>query len=157
VIQIAWLGDFWTDDGRARHLLFILSEDAEMNELKRPKDSLWIGLLAMVAFILWGLWVNWEYGLASRIQVAVTQGVVSLFSTVFSAELIVWLERRFRHFKKGTLITGAASWVVFYSMIWGAHVLAGTPELLPTMLPGMIIGVFFCCGYAYRVARFRSR
>ncbi|MEJ6568203.1 MAG: hypothetical protein QNL80_05010, partial [Akkermansiaceae bacterium] len=77
MIQIAWLGDFWTDDGRARHLVFILSEDAEMSELKRPKDSLWIGLLAMVAFILWGLWVNWEYGLASRIQVAVTQGVVS--------------------------------------------------------------------------------
>jgi ABC-type antimicrobial peptide transport system permease subunit len=157
VIQISWLGEFWTDDGRARHLVFILNEDAEMNELKRPKDSLWMGLLAMVAFILWGLWVNWEYGLASRIQVAVTQGVVSLFSTVFSAELIVWLERRFRHFKTGTVITGAASWVVFYSMIWGAHALAGTPELLATMLPGMIIGVFFCFGYAYRVARFRSR
>ncbi|MDA7675254.1 hypothetical protein N8583_02645, partial [Akkermansiaceae bacterium] len=58
-----------------------------------------MGLLAMVAFILWGLWVNWDYGLGSRIQVAVTQGVVSLVSTIFSAELIVWLEKRFQNLK----------------------------------------------------------
>ncbi|MGJ8695509.1 MAG: hypothetical protein ACSHYF_04275 [Verrucomicrobiaceae bacterium] len=121
---------------------------------KRPKDSLRIGLLAMSFFIVWGLWVNWEYGLGPRIQVAVTQGVVSLLSTIFSAELIVWLSGRLAGLAYPVLATGAASWTVFYALIWGAHAVAGTPELLATMLPGMITGVFFCFGYSLRVRRF---
>ncbi|MEJ6730404.1 MAG: hypothetical protein QNK83_14690 [Akkermansiaceae bacterium] len=124
---------------------------------ERPQDSIWMGLFAMVAFILWGLWVNWEHGLGSRIQVAVTQGVVSLVSTIFSAELIVWLEKRFQNLKWPIMATGTVSWLVFYTLIWAAHSLAGTPELLATMLPGMITGIFFCFGYAYRVARFRGK
>jgi len=109
-----------------------------------------------VGFVLWGLWVNWEHGLGSRVQVAATQGVVSLLSTIFSAELIVWLGRRFRGLRWPVMATGTVSWVVFYALIWAVHWLAGTPELLATMLPGMIIGGFFCFGYAYRVARFRG-
>ncbi|MDA7936039.1 hypothetical protein N9C01_01620 [bacterium] len=134
------------------------TEKQQQNEGgERPRDSLWMGLLAMVAFILWGLWVNWEHGLGARIQVAVTQGVVSLLSTIFSAELIVWLSVRFKELKRPVMVTGTVSWIVFYSLIWAAHSLAGTPELLATMLPGMITGVFFCFGYALRVARFREK
>ncbi|MDA7506461.1 hypothetical protein N9932_00760 [bacterium] len=134
-----------------------VENEIESGVVERPRDSLWMGLLAMVAFILWGLWVNWDYGLGSRIQVAVTQGVVSLVSTIFSAELIVWLEKRFQNLKWPIMATGTVSWLVFYSLIWAAHSLAGTPELLATMLPGMITGVFFCFGYAYRVAHFRGK
>lgn len=113
-----------------------------------------MSLLAMAFFITWGLWVNWEYGLSSRIQVAMTQGVVSFASTLFSAELIVWLGMRFQKSKHPVLWTGAASWVVFYAIIFGVHFLTGTPELLITLLPGMITGIFFCFGYALRVQHF---
>lgn len=126
-------------------------------KMEHPQDSLWMSMVAMIFFIAWGLWVNWEHGLGSRIQVALTQGVVSFVSTLFSAELIVWLGRRLAPNKHGALWTGALSWLSFYSLIFIVHCLAGTPELWSTMLPGMITGVFFCFGYAFRVQRFWNR
>ncbi|MEN8795755.1 MAG: hypothetical protein ABF328_03505 [Akkermansiaceae bacterium] len=126
-------------------------------QMARPTDSLWMSLLAMVFFIIWGLWVNWEYGFGSRIQVALTQGVVSFVSTLFSAELIVWLGKRMAGKRWAVFWTGAFSWLLFYTLITMAHFLAGTPELLATMLPGMITGVFFCFGYALRVQRFLEK
>jgi len=121
---------------------------------ERPKDSLKMGLLAMVGFIAWGLWVNWEHGLASRIQVALTQGIISLVSTYYSAELVVWLVRKFLSSRYPVFLAGTTSYLIIYAFVWAGHVGAGTPELLMTMLPGMITGLFFCYGYALPVNRF---
>lgn len=108
----------------------------------------------MVFFVVWGLWVNWEYGGAVRVQVAVTQGLVSFLSTLFSAEWIVCLGSMLRERKYPVLWTGATSWLSFYAVILLVHLIAGTPKLLATMLPGMISGLFFSFGYAIRVNRF---
>ena len=123
----------------------------------RPRDSLWMGLMAGLAFVCWGLWVNWEYGPASRVQVALTQGILGLTATFFSAEIVVWLVRRFQNSPRPVLYAGAASWVFIYAIVWAAHYFAGTPELLKTMLPGMITGVFFSFGYAKRVVIFSMK
>lgn len=123
----------------------------------RPRDSLWMGLLAALAFVCWGLWVNWEYGPASRLQVALTQGILGLTATFFSAEIVVWLVRRFKNSYHPVLCAGAASWILIYGIIWAAHFIAGTPELLKTMLPGMITGVFFSFGYAKRVVAYSMK
>ncbi|MDA7881237.1 hypothetical protein N9A94_02940 [Akkermansiaceae bacterium] len=125
---------------------------SEKNSPERPRDSLWMGLLAMVAFMLWGLYVNWEYGLGSRIQVAMTQGLLGLTATYFSAEIVVWLVRIFRDKSHPALFAGAASWTIIYAIVWLVHFLAGTPEIFYTVLPGMITGIFFSFGYAKRVA-----
>ncbi|MDA8975128.1 hypothetical protein N9F50_00920 [Akkermansiaceae bacterium] len=120
----------------------------------RPKDSLWMSAVAAVFFIAWGLWINWEYGMRARVQVAITQGVVSFVSTLFSAELIVWLGQRLKEPRFPVIRNGTLSWIVFHTMIAAAHHFAGTPELFKTMMPGMVTGVFFCFGYAARVQRF---
>lgn len=117
----------------------------------RPRDSLWMGLFAMVAFTLWGLYVNWDYGLGSRIQVALTQGILGLTSTFFSAEIVVWLVRLFKEKSHPVILAGASSWIMIYTIIGLVHLLAGTPEIFMTILPGMITGVFFSFGYAKRV------
>lgn len=107
----------------------------------------------MLGFILWGLFVNWEHGIVARIQVALTQGVISLLSTIFSVELITWMVKKCRHIKVGFAFAGGISWIIIYALIWLAHLIAGTPEIFYTMLPGIIIGVFFCFGYAFRIHR----
>ncbi len=127
------------------------------NSGKRPHDSAWMAILAALAFIVWGLWVNWEYGWTARIQVALTQGAISLVSTYYAAELVVWLARKFEKSQRPLLWTGSLSYLMIYALIWMVHVLAGTPELLNTMLPGMITGVVFCFGYGWRVIRYRNR
>ena len=123
----------------------------DRNPPDRPRDSLWMGLFAMVAFMLWGLYVNWDYGLGSRIQVAVTQGLLGLTATFFSAEIVVWLVRIFREKSHPVLLAGTTSWSLIYTIVWLVHLLAGTPETFKTVLPGMISGVFFSFGYAKRV------
>ena len=51
---------------------------------------------------------------------------------------------------------GATIWTLIYTIVEAVHDVAGTPELLKTMLPGMITGVFFSFGYSRRVAIFQS-
>lgn len=95
--------------------------------------------------------------MGARAQVAITQGVVSFVSTIFSAELIVWLEQHLKGTRFPVIKTGILSWVVFYAIIAAAHYFTGTPELFKTMMPGMVTGVFFCFGYAARVQRFLGK
>lgn len=124
---------------------------------ERPRDSLWMGFLAAAAFVCWGLFVNWDYGLGARIQVALTQGALGLTATFFSAELVVALVRKFRQSPHPVLKAGVASWILIYAIVWAVHFLAGTPEIFMTMLPGMITGVFFSFGYSKRVVLFLEK
>ncbi|MBL6920637.1 MAG: hypothetical protein ISR39_00595 [Akkermansiaceae bacterium] len=48
-------------------------------------------------------------------------------------------------------MAGNASWCLIYAILWLVHLLAGTPEIFMTVLPGMITGAFFSFGYAKRV------
>jgi len=123
----------------------------------RPRDSLWMSLLAAAAFVCWGLYVHWDHGLASRVQVALTQGFLGLAATFFSAEIVVSLVRKFCESPHPVLTAGITSWVLIYAVVWIVHALAGTPEILKTTLPGMILGVFFSFGYAKRVVPYFAR
>ncbi len=113
-----------------------------------------MAVIAALGFIAWGLWVNWDYGWGTRLQVAMTQGIISLVSTYYSAELVVWMVQKF-HLQRLTVFkAGLASYLIIYALVWAGHFISGTPELLVTMLPGMITGIFFCFGYALRVEHF---
>jgi len=56
-------------------------------------ESAMIATLAAAGFIAWGLYVNWEHGMGSRIQVALTQGGISFIATLGSAELLRKISR----------------------------------------------------------------
>ena len=110
------------------------------------KESVGISVLAALGFIAWGLWVNWEHGMASRIQVALTQGGISFIATLGSAELL----RKISGITRSWLWTGVIGWVFINALVFLAHWISGTPEILNTMVPGMLGGVFFCFGYGRR-------
>jgi hypothetical protein len=65
---------------------------------------------------------------------------------------VVWLVRVFKEKAHPVLLAGIASWCAIYAIVWLVHILAGTPEIFKTVLPGMITGAFFSFGYAKRVA-----
>ena len=110
------------------------------------KESVGISVLAALGFIAWGLWVNWEHGMASRIQVALTQGGISFIATLSSAELL----RKISEITRSWLWTGVIGWAFINALVFLAHWISGTPEILNTMVPGMLGGVFFCFGYGRR-------
>lgn len=123
-----------------------------MVETEKPSsESLKMSIVAASAFIIWGLYANWNHGWGARLQVAATQGTMSLVSTYFSAELIMAWVKKFQSSTFPILFGGLASYLVIYLLVLGGHFVAGTPEFWPTVLPGMVTGVFFCFGYSLRV------
>lgn len=112
-----------------------------------PAESALIAVLAGLFFIAWGLYVNWEHGMGSRIQVALTQGGISFIATLGSAELL----RKISKIVSSWLWTGTIAWIVINLLVFFAHWIFGTPEILTTMIPGMLTGVPFCFAYARRL------
>jgi hypothetical protein len=89
--------------------------------------------------------------------VALTPGLLGLTATFFSAEIVVGMVRKCKNVPHPVLCAGAMSWILIYTMVWAVHHFAGTPELLKTMLPGMITGIFLSFGYAKRIVAYFSR
>ena len=114
-------------------------------------ESIWLGVLGALGLMAWGLWVNWEFGMASRIQVLCTQGGIAFAATAGSAWLLSWIVKWF--WKLGWLLSSAAGWLVINGIVAIIHWIAGTPELWMTMLPGMMTGVPFCLVYTRRLRR----
>lgn len=101
----------------------------------------------------WGLWVNWEHGMSSRVQVALTQAGISFVATFGSAELLRLVSRMLAGVKGRALLTALVGWFLINGIVYAAHRITGTPEVLATMLPGMVAGVGFCGFYGRRVSK----
>ena len=115
-----------------------------------------VAALAGIGFIAWGLWVNWEHGMASRIQVVVTQAAISFFATLGSAELLRWIASFVRAFRGASLVIAGIGWLLINLLVFSAHWIFGTPEIFKTMLPGMVTGAIFCYFFGMRVNRKES-
>ncbi len=116
-------------------------------------ESFLVAILSAAGFMVWGLWVNWEHGMGSRIQVALTQAGISLGATLGAAELLRKVASLLAGAKWRRLLTGLIGWVLINAVVFFAHWIFGTPEILKTMIPGMIGGVGFCWLYGLRVTR----
>ncbi|MAM91774.1 MAG: hypothetical protein CMI15_09910 [Opitutaceae bacterium] len=108
--------------------------------------------LASAFFILWGVYINWNYGTEAIIQVGVTQGIISFVSTFISSDALQRLYRTIKRFGWHGSINVPVGFLLINGAIFGAHFLAGTPRILPTMAPGLIVSVFFCSAYTYRLS-----
>jgi len=109
--------------------------------------------LAALGFVAWGLWVNWDYGPAARVRVALTQAGISFAATFGSAEVLRWVARWFGGWRWRWPATSVAGWFVINLAVFAVHHLCGTPEVLRTMIPGMLTGVGFCAVYGGRLTR----
>lgn len=116
-------------------------------------ESAVVALLSSAGFMAWGLWVNWEYGVGSRVQVALTQAGISFVATFGTAELLRWVAGMLVGVRWRGVWTGLVGWVLINGLVFLAHWVFGTPEILKTMVPGMVGGVGFCGFYGLRVSR----
>ena len=120
-------------------------------------ESFVVALLAAIGFMAWGLWVNWEHGMASRVQVVLTQAGISFVATLGTAELLRWIASLVRGVRARGPITAGIGWLVINVLVFAAHWIFGTPEILKTMIPGMLTGAGFCYFYGTRMARGNKR
>ena len=121
---------------------------------QRPgaRESFFMAFVAVVFFISWGVYINWDFGTEAIIVVAVQQGVISFVATFLSSDALQRLYWAIKRFGWHGLINVPLGFSLLNGIIFLAHCPAGTPRILPTMAPGLIISVFFCSAYTYRLS-----
>jgi hypothetical protein len=127
---------------------------ARREELRR---SMIMAAIAFLAYGAWAAYANWDHGAAAYVPSALTQGVISFLVTAF---LTLGMEAVFRRMRPGwarfgVTALGPQTGVAIATAT--AHYAVGTPEILTTMAPSLILGTLFCALYtAGLVARARA-
>jgi len=111
---------------------------------------------AVSAFLLYGGWAvfaNLDHGLHDSLSAGLTQGLLSLAST---AILTSAMETVFRRLSPGVarfLAAGLGPTTATLLLMAVIHFVTGTPEILATMLPSIVVGYAYSIIYAAGLTR----
>ncbi|WP_101756893.1 hypothetical protein [Oceanicoccus sp. KOV_DT_Chl] len=96
-------------------------------------------LIAATGYGSWAFYAN--QGTGQSLQAFITQGALSFISTLFFLSLILWVVTQ-RNGKKHQLLTGMAipNGIVVV-ILYATHFVAGTPNIVATILPSCIMGM----------------
>lgn len=106
--------------------------------------------MATGAFLVYGGWAayaNWEYGLATWLLSAATQGTISFLITAFLTLILEHIFHSITSVVLRFLVTALGSQTVVALMTFTAHYIVGTPEILITMAPSFIVSTTYCILY----------
>jgi hypothetical protein len=119
-----------------------------------------VAFFAVTALLLYGGWAihaNWQHGLPKSLSAGLTQGLLSLVSTVI---LTSAMETVFRRLSPGVgrfMATGLGPTTVALLLMAIVHSLTGTSEIVTTMLPPLAIGYAYSLIYAAGLTRSRRQ
>ena len=126
------------------------------------KRSLSLGQVSRVVFFSvsaffifggWGVVANLQHDLHERLLAGLTQGLLSLVST---AILTSAMEMVFGRLSPGVarfMSTGLGPITTTLLLMAAAHSVTGTPEVMATMLPSIVVGYSFSLIYAAGLTR----
>lgn len=103
-------------------------------------------IAAILAFLAYGTWAaicNLSYGLSSAAQAFAVQGSYALLSTLLLGTLACALLSFFGKSALAALLSFAGCLLFMVLIPWALHSLAGTPEILLSMIPGLIWGSLY--------------
>lgn len=115
--------------------------------------SLLAGLAGFVAYGSWASFANWPHGEAIALRSGLVQGSYSLVLTLSMTLVTEWLHNRFIN------LPGTILWVMLivcpalFTTAYVINMIAGTPEILMTILPGFVIGSVYTLVYLMGLQR----
>lgn len=120
--------------------------------LKRVLSHKWCrvalsALVALLAYGAWAYWINLSHGAGAAMKAAFVQGSYSFILTFLLSLLIECLFQRWSHQRYGVLQVGVLVCGLLYTMSWSVNVIAMTPEILWTILPGAVMSTIFTISY----------
>ena len=95
----------------------------------------------------WAYWVNRDYGQMIALKAAITQGGYSFTITLVSTVIVEWLFKVLYWLPYHSFGVGLIACVLLYITSWSINAVAGTPDILLTILPGTTIGTLFIILY----------
>lgn len=117
------------------------------------KRALIVGCGAFLLFGGWALIANRAHPLSAMARAALTQGVLSFTSTAFSVLLLELLYALGRTPGRKLLLAVTGTPAIVFSTMIGVHALAGTPNIVITLLPSFISGTIFFATYTLNLRR----
>lgn len=121
------------------------------------KRAVLVGTGAFLLFGSWALFANRAYPVPAMTRAGLAQGALSFVSTTFSVLLLEYLYRLGRTPARKFLFAAVGTPAVVLLTMTGVHVLAGTPNLVATLLPSCISGFIFCGTYTLALRRGSTR
>ncbi len=115
------------------------------------RSKLFRSLMAATAgFTFYGGWaflINHDHGLMVALKAGATQGSYSFILTLCLSFFMEWLFQISNQPKWQFSLTLFTTCGLIYTTSWGVNALAGTPEILLTILPGAIISSLYTLSY----------
>ena len=102
-------------------------------------QNLFYSLLAASVYGSWAFYVNRVSG--QGWQAFITQGSLSFMSTLFFLALILWVVMRREGEAHQLLVGMVIPNTLVMTILYVTHFLAGTPNILSTILPSCVVGV----------------
>lgn len=118
------------------------------NWVKNPIIRLLVPPVAGFLFYgCWAFWANWDHGQMVAAKAALVQGSYSFVITLSLALLVEWLYCLLRPLRWRAWWVGVTACLLLYSTSWGINALAGTPNILLTILPGAAFSTVYAVIY----------
>lgn len=115
---------------------------------------------AVLAFLLWGSWAyvtNSGESMNRGIVAALTQGTASFVMTLFMVQAVTYLFHRFdRPLAKVVVPALIVNCCTTFCLV-NVHTLMGTPRILATILPALMVAFSFCMFTAWRLLRIHQQ
>ena len=128
---------------------------------KRPQPRPVFKLLSgLAAFVLWGGWAYYINGGSANpasLKAAGVQGSASFIITLLMVRAVTWLHGRL---PSGTIQAWLPSVITLSctgSALIAIHLLAGTPQILPTIAPALLVGGLFCLYTSHTLRKMEAR
>lgn len=115
-------------------------------------NVIWVRTLlpSVAGFFFYGLWaycINLSADEDIAVRTALVQGSYSFVLTLSFSFIIEWLYTVFKSLPYRIWLVGLTTCVLMYLSSWCIHTLNGTPHIVLTMLPGVIIGTGYSAYY----------
>ena len=95
----------------------------------------------------WAVFINFSHGWSNAFFAGLTQGSYSFFITLILAIVVEWLFVRLANVPLRNVWVFLAGAVLLTGTSIGLNLLAGTPEILWTVLPGLMVSLIYTVVY----------
>lgn len=112
-----------------------------------------VGIAAFLLFGGWALVANREHSTREMVRAALAQGCFSFISSTSSVLLLEYLYGLGRTLNQKLALGAVGTPCIILLAMTGGHVLAGTPNVVMTLLPSWISGAIFCVIYTLNLRR----
>lgn len=113
-------------------------------------------LLSAITWFAWAWWAN-RADPSQALLSGLSQGAVSFTTTAIGSTLLEWFFLRMGHVQAGRILSVMLVSMLSLALMLTAHVSAGTPNLLLTILPVFTVVVLYCSSYILGLQKLKQK